>query len=311
MIRAYLNERAFGQLLTEYADWVQVMPRRDFSLLALNHTAAGQVAMTVQMASKPGQSLDNHLNSAGPAVTAAQKRFNSIARLVSQVKPELRGLRPGAVRPGNQAVQHLTFLEAVQTLSGSGPNSFGKYKSAYLRKAMPDDQVSAMYEWLHVTPKNRVPSQMARSLVQVDSYGGAINRVSPTATAVPQRSAIMKLQYQTYWNNASPVGEGQEGPYARQEDAHLWWIRGLYSDVYAAYGGTPDPRRDSSGVVGGCYVNYPDNDLGTNGNGRIDEAMYLYFQQNFRDGARNLVSVKRRWDPTNVFHHAQSIPVSS
>jgi hypothetical protein len=53
---------------------------------------------------------------------------------------------------------------------------------------------------------------MSQCLLQVDSYGGAINRVSPTATAVPQRSSIMKLQYQAYWNNDAEPGQADKPP---------------------------------------------------------------------------------------------------
>lgn len=307
---ADLTQRGFATLLAEYADWVAQMPEREFSLLKLNHLAAGQVTMIVQYASQPNQSVDEHLTVAGASITAAQRRFSAIARFVPKVRPELRALRPGAVRPGNQSVQHLTFLEAVQTLSGNGANQFGKYKSSYLRGPMPTDQVEALYAGLQTTPKGIPSNQMAQSLVQVDSYGGAINRVASDATAVPQRSALLKLQFQTYWNNASRVGDGQSGRYARQQDAHLAWVRGIYEQTYAASGGTPDPRRDSSGIVDGCYANYPDSDLGTHDDGRIDQALWLYYLDNFRRNPRNLVAVKRYWDATDVFHHAQSIPVS-
>jgi hypothetical protein len=307
---ADLTERGFAALLDEYADWVKQMPEREFSLLKLNHVAAGQVSMIVQYASQPNQSLDDHLSVTGASITAAQRRFSAIARFVPKVKPELRALRPGAVRPGNQTVQHLTFLEAVQTLSGNGANQFGKYKSSYLRGPMPTDQVEALFDGLHRTPQGIPASQMAQSLVQVDSYGGAINRVASDATAVPQRSSLLKLQFQTYWNNASRVGEGQNGRYATQQDAHLRWIRDLYEQTYAASGGTPDPSKDSTGIVDGCYANYPDSDLGTHDDGRLDQALWLYHLDNFRKNSRNLVAVKRYWDPVNVFHHAQSIPVT-
>lgn len=42
-----------------------------------------------------------------------------------------------------------------------------------------------------------------QALLQIDSYGCRINAVSPEATAVPQRSSVMKLQYQTYWTDAA------------------------------------------------------------------------------------------------------------
>lgn len=296
-----VSASGFRTLLAEYADWVEQMPGRQFSLLKLNHVAAGQINLILQIASEPGSTQESHLAKAGAAVTAAQRRFTHVAAIPGSSR---------SVRPGHQTVQHLTFLEALWTLNGSGPNQFGKYKSSYLRKAMPDDQVEALHHWLHVTPDGVTTADMAQSLVQVDSYGGAINTHSSTSTPVPQRSSLLKLQFQTYWNNASPVGGGDSGRYGAQQQAHLNWIRGMYADTYAASGGVPDPERDPNGIVDGCYYNYPDSDLGTHSDGRIDQALSLYFQGNFRTNSRNLVSVKKRWDPTNVFHHAQSIPTA-
>ena len=289
-----LTSTGFRRLLAEYADWVVDMPGRHFSLLALNHVAKGQVAMTLQIASAPGVERDAHLTEVGRTVTAAQKRFSAASR----------------VAPGQQRVQHLTLLEALWTLNGSGPNQFGKYKSSYLRAAMPETQVDAIHHWLNTYPEGVPRSDMTQSLVQVDSYGGAINRHASTATAVPQRSSLLKLQFQTYWNNASLVGDSDAGRAAAQEQAHLDWIRGMYGDTYASYGGVPDPARDPAGIVDGCYYNYPDSDLGTHADGRIDDALTLYFQDNYRRNPRNLVDIKRRWDPTNIFNHAQSIPVA-
>lgn len=302
-----IDQTRFTNLLDAYTDWVATMPGRQFSLLRLNHISAGAVGMTLQIASAPGASLADHLAQAGSVVTDAQRRLASAARIPTSMRAAGRST---SVRPGQQTVQHLTFLEALWTLNGSGPNQFGKYKSSYLRSAMPAQQVEALYDWLHRYPDGVPKAEMAQSLVQVDSYGGAINTYPSTSSAVPQRSSILKLQFQTYWNNDSPVGGGDQGRYEAQQRAHLDWLRGLYADTYAAYGGVPDPRMDPDGVVDGCYYNYPDSDLGTHADGRIEEALTLYFLDNYRANPRNLVAVKRRWDPANVFHHAQSIPAS-
>jgi hypothetical protein len=285
------------------------LPREQFAILKLTHASAGQVGMLLQIASGRGTSRDAHERRAEGDVERLRRRFARIARATPMLRP--LGGQPGFVStpPAGMNAVHLTSLEALQTLNGSGPNQFGKYKSAYMRSAFPTEQVDAIYGWLNRTPPGLAPGALAQSLLQVDSYGGAINSRRSDATPIPQRSSIMKLQYQTYWNNDSPVGQGGTGAYLAQAEAHLGWIRGFYTDVYAAHGGTPDPERDVSGTVDGCYYNYPDSDLGTRTDGRLEHALRLYFGDNLRRNPRNLVSVKRRWDPRDFFNGPQSIPV--
>lgn len=91
--------------------------------------------------------------------------------------------------------------------------------------------------------------------------------------------------------------------------AYLGWINHFYKDVYARMGGTPDPLKDPNSTVDGCYYNYPDSVLGTHEDGRIDQALWLYFLDNFRNNERNLVDIKRHWDSENYSHHPQSIPL--
>ena len=107
--------------------------------------------------------------------------------------------------------------------------------------------------------------------------GAAEVRRSPEATAVPQRSSILKLQFQTYWTEPA------------QDEANLAWIRDFYDEMYGPRGPWPDETFD------GCYVNYPDSEL--------KEWQYLYYKDNYP----RLQKVKREWDPHNIFHHGQSI----
>jgi FAD/FMN-containing dehydrogenase len=301
---------SFRALLAEYAELMTDLPDNAFTLLKLNHVAAGQLGLVLQVASPPGTAHREHCLHAERHVETLQARFSRVARTTPLLKPF--GGHPGYMHtlPASEQAQHLTYLEALQTLNGSGPNQFGKYKSAYMKQAFPIEQADAIHHWLQVVPAGLQAADMAQSLLQVDSYGGAINRHASAATAVPQRSSIMKLQYQTYWNNDSSPGASNRPPYTTQEAAHVGWIDGMYRDVYAAYGGTPDPARDPHGIVDGCYYNYPDSALGTHADGDIDRALWLYFLDNYRKNPRNLVDIKRYWDPTNVFHHPQSLPVA-
>ena len=304
-----LDAWRFAALLTAYAQFVVDMPETDFGLLKLNHVSAGQIGLILQMASVPGTTRSEHRERAELAVQRSKELFAEVAPRVALERP--LGGHPGYMitLPASDDAQHVTYLEALQTLNGSGANQFGKYKSAYMKKPFPPNQAAAIYKWLQITPPGLPDGDMKQSLLQVDSYGGAVNRRSPDATAVPQRSSILKLQYQTYWINASRPGHGNEPPYDAQANAHIQWINDFYTEVYAEYGGTPDPARDASGTVDGTYYNYCDSALGTHERGDVDRALWLYFLDNFRRNPRNLVRVKQRWDPADVFHHAQSIPV--
>ena len=184
-----------------------------------------------------------------------------------------------------------SFYEATQTLNSSGANQRAKYKSAYMRQGFSREDVQVIFEQLQICPEGVQLKQMQQCLLQVDSYGGCINMVAPTHTAVPQRDSILKLQYQAYWTDI------------KDDEAYLGWIRGFYWAMYKRFGGTPDPAKDKSGTVAGCYYNYPDMDL--NNLVGYEDAMRLYFLGNLK----RLKRVKRAWDPNNYFSSGQSIPL--
>jgi hypothetical protein len=144
-----------------------------------------------------------------------------------------------------------------------------------MKTAFPEHHIEAIHRALTDSGYHN-----PQALVQIDSYGGQVNAVAPDATAVAQRSSVMKLQYQTYWGTRA------------DDEVNLRWIRGFYADVYSATGGVPV----SNSVTDGCFINYCDVDL-------PPSWPALYYKQ----GYPALQAVKARWDPRNVFNHAQSI----
>lgn len=236
-----------------------------FSLLHLTRKAAGQVTLTVQNAGSDRRPLDDFLAAIQSGLDTAKVRI---------VAPRVAvGWHHWVARTTD--ARRMPWLEATQTLNGSGANQRGKYKSAYMKQAFPESQYDTIWKWLTVE-NDRYPAN-PQALLQVDSYGCRINAVAPGATAVPQRSSIMKLQYQTYWTEPA------------QDQVNLDWINDFYLEMYGPRGPWPDNTFD------GCYVNYCDSDL--------RDWQTLYYKDNYP----RLQQVKAQWDPHNVFHHGQSI----
>lgn len=261
-----LDSDSFGELIARYGKFLQEHSEPNspfaglFSLLHLYRSSSSNPAikLTSQYVGKEPQLLEQFVRT-----------------IAGKLPIKADSLQIGAHRTTapSASSEPLPWLFATQTLNGSGPNRRGKYKSAYMVKPFPEHQIETMYEHL----RKPSPNQSSEALLQIDSYGCKVNSVGPQQTAIPQRSSIMKLQYQAYWEEE---GEGPES---------LSWIGDFYREMYGPDGPAPD------GTMDGCYVNYPDVDL-------VDW-QHLYYKECYP----RLQRVKARWDPLNIFRHKQSI----
>ncbi|MFH8796507.1 FAD-binding oxidoreductase [Streptomyces sp. NPDC017941] len=274
-----VTEASFTRLLQNWGAWHEKNSAPDspynslFGLLKLNHISNGQIGLLTQM---------------DATIPNAQALLNDYLAAVTEgvgITRQAMTNRMGehAAMPQFAAPRKLPWYIATDYLSGGNPTLYGKYKSAYARKGFSVTQIKAMYKHL-----SRTDYSNGDALVQVDSYGGRINAVRPGDTAVPQRDSVLKLQYQTYWTD--PADEAR----------HLAWIREFYRDVYAETGGVPVPNE----INDGCYVNYPDKDLGDAAWNTSSTAWNsLYYKGNYA----RLQKTKAAWDPKNIFRHAQSV----
>jgi FAD/FMN-containing dehydrogenase len=112
--------------------------------------------------------------------------------------------------------------------------------------------------------------------VAFDAFGGALNRVSATATAFVHRDSLFLAQYSTSWNEG-----GSAAGVARQHA----WLRSFYATAH----------RHASGQA---YQNYEDPDL-TNW-------QQAYYGRNYT----RLAQVKAKYDPNQVFKFPQGITPS-
>jgi FAD/FMN-containing dehydrogenase len=284
---AQVDRESFTRLLRNFGTWHEEHSGVDseyaglFGLLKLNKQTrdpegnpTGQIALLTQMdATRPDSAtlLADYLAAVFEGVRAERTAWTE---RVGEHEP----------LPGHTEPLKLRWLAITQQLGGAPKSSRADYKSAYHRYGHTDEQIAATYEWL-TTPDYNNPNALA----QVDSYGCQVNAVATDATAVPQRDSVLKIQYQTYWDDPAEDAE------------HLAWIRGMYQDIYSATGGVPAP--DPASNTDGCFVNYPDIDLSDPEFNPDWPWSTLYY----KDSYPRLQAVKQRYDPTNVFHHTQSV----
>ncbi|WP_399083341.1 FAD-binding oxidoreductase [Streptomyces sp. BBFR2] len=281
---AELSREEFCRLVQNYARWhvahsAPDSPQRALmSQLVLNHRAAGQIGMVALVdASAPGaeQILADYLKELGDGIDVTPGAMTADMG-------ELPAL------PQFAQARRLPWLHAVRMLGTTNgvlndPTLRAEYKSSYMRAPFPRSHLAALHT--HLT---RDDLHNPNLNVLLTSYGGRINAVDPAATAIPHRRAAFKMLWQAFWNDPA------------DDDTYIGWARDSYREVYADTGGVPVPGE----VTDGCYVNYPDIDLGdprfnTSGVPWHD----LYYKANYP----RLQQIKKRWDPRDVFRHAQSV----
>ncbi len=166
----------------------------------------------------------------------------------------------------SQAACHLPSQNAQGQLT-RGP-SFAA--SNYLDNAPSDAGIQAIVG--AITARG---SSGRSGAIAFDSYGGAINRVDPSATAFVHRQTLCCAQYSVNYNaNDSAVAVA----------GHQAWV--------AQCGAALRPY-----VSNAAYQNYIDPTL-TN-------SLRAYYGNNLS----RLETLKKKWDPDDAFHFAQSIPL--
>jgi hypothetical protein len=279
-----LSRVGFDTLANNYAAWHVSHSAPDdpyagmCSYLGLNHRSNGAIGLITQMdATVPGaeELLADFVTAVGRGVSVAHQAATTPTGELAPM-PELAKPRR---MPWLQATRYLGT--ATPTLND--PTESGDFKSSYMRSEFPSEHLDALHK--HLT-SDAIDNPTASVLLS--SFGGRVNALAEDATAFPHRAAAFKMAWMLYWTDPA------------DEAASLAWIRDCYQETYAATGGVPVPNE----VTDGCYVNYPDIDLGDpKYNTSGVPWHHLYYKGNYL----RLQAVKKKWDPRNVFRHSQSV----
>jgi hypothetical protein len=163
-----------------------------------------------------------------------------------------------------------TYLDSITYFAG-GQNGWN-YPS-YAMKGKSDYATSPLTDSGLSALMNAV-STSAGIYVICDSYGGTIANTAPDATAFAHRNGTLYcLQYGSVWTSPNDTPR------------HLSEMRSCYAAMRPF-------------VSGAAYVNYCDLDLA--------DWQTAYWGQNLT----RLKQIKSSFDPDNVFHHAQSVPLA-
>jgi hypothetical protein len=145
-------------------------------------------------------------------------------------------------------------------------------KSEYVSKPLPSAGLAAA---AHAVEELHAGHPGLGGGLAFDAYGGAINRVPAHATAFVHRDTICAIQATVTWGSV---------PSAHAFAAGRGWLEGT-AKALAPF------------TTGAAYQNY------------IDPALADWQHAYYGSNLKRLSSVKRSYDPDNVFHFPQSIPL--
>jgi hypothetical protein len=196
----------------------------------------------------------------------------------ASLRRALRGLT-SAVTPSSLSVGTSSYLDLILRWAGClgespsecrvPPSDLFAATSSYARKPLTGAGARAI---VAAVERRQAQSSLGSGAILLDSYGGAINRVAPDATAFVHRDALFSLQYLCYWGSASAAAPS------------IAWLNGARRAV------RPFVSQFS-------YQNYIDPGL--------PDWPTAYYGTNLE----RLQDIKARRDPDDVFRFRQSIPL--
>jgi FAD/FMN-containing dehydrogenase len=159
---------------------------------------------------------------------------------------------------------------AGKSPGGTLPRTVAVAKSDILNSSLSTAGVQAVLAGIEQRQQQGGPGTVA-----YDSWGGAINRVPAGATAFVHRMALASAQYDAVFS---------EGVASSTLQAAQGWLDSWYASLRPY-------------VSGEAYQNY------------IDPSLANWQQAYYGANLARLKRVKAKWDPDDVFHFAQSIPL--
>ena len=294
-----MTPERFEAILTTYSHYHETRGKDPdtwglFTFLGLPHRSSGRVGISAQFCNPDGTCddltvLNEFIDLFQPCKPVAAKPQTMDSRHTAEAGKAAILTKPdGTPLPcsGPHNIDRASWYD-VTVHGGVGGGTRAKYKSSYMKRTFTSAEARTIYKHLH----REIPGVKLSGILAVDSYGGAINRPElANETSIPQRASVMKLQFQTYWENPA------------DDAGRVRWMHDFFTDLYsgpdveAPYKGTPYPNQQYEG----CYINYPD----------VDMLAYPFWPQLYY-GDQGLYpflqKVKHQYDPNNIFHHSMSV----
>lgn len=188
--------------------------------------------------------------------------------------------------PASSKVADLRHFADSKTMNAPSSKAFEtclpgpwphKVSSAFVKKGKEMEAAQACYDFLL---KNNKPFPNASTYISFHSFGGAIADKTPEETAFPYRDRMLLLQFQAWWSD----------PADDSTDQYINWIRDVRTTL------------ESKGLTDGGFFNFQDASIAPETD---RHALMKYYYGGNLD---NLIGVKIRYDPGNVFQSGMSIP---
>jgi hypothetical protein len=160
----------------------------------------------------------------------------------------------------------------TQAAGGQLQRLAGIAKSQYVTEPMSSSTVTSLIQGIE---SRQSEAGATSSAVNIDAYGGSINRVGASDTAFVHRNALACIQY------TASVGVGEPAATTAASQA---WLDQIYGSVHAD-------------LAPQAYQNY------------VDPTMTDWAHEYYGDNLARLQQVKASVDPDDAFRFAQSIPL--
>jgi hypothetical protein len=173
-------------------------------------------------------------------------------------------------KPQTERVAPMPYWPAQTELSEVGGPEYYHERSRFVDQALSSQALGVVWDWI-----SRWPGTSEGASFKLFQSGGQVNRKSPGATAFVHRNSLFIGSVALQWSR-----EDSRELLRRNLD----WLDGLY-EAFIPFAGP------------GAYQNF------------VDPSLHDWQTAYYGANLPRLMEVKRRYDPNNVFHYPQSIPV--